>query len=103
MSVPVVSIFEGAYDAHIRLAAEKLRDGGVVVTAELARLAVDQCTLADGRFTLLAPDDYRGDTLEVAVFDRRGSQLARESLYAEDADADADGEDQDAGEREGAP
>jgi L-threonylcarbamoyladenylate synthase len=31
MSVPVVSIFEGAYDAHIRLAAEKLRDGGVVV------------------------------------------------------------------------
>jgi len=61
-----------------------LRDGGAVVTAELARLTVDQCLLTEGRFTLLAPDDYRGDTLEVAVYDRRGNQLARESLYAED-------------------
>jgi hypothetical protein len=61
-----------------------LRDGGAIVTAELARLAVDQCTLTEGRFTLLAPDDYRGDTLEVAVFDARGNQLARESLYTED-------------------
>jgi protein-tyrosine phosphatase len=31
MPAPVVSILEGSYDAHIRLAAEKLRDGGVVV------------------------------------------------------------------------
>src|SRR4051812_47834313 len=31
MAVRVISIFEGAYDAHIRLAADKLRDGGVVV------------------------------------------------------------------------
>jgi protein-tyrosine phosphatase len=31
MSVPVSSIFDGPYEAHIRLAAEKLRDGGVVV------------------------------------------------------------------------
>ena len=31
MPVPLLSIFEGSYDAHIRLAAEKLRDGAVVV------------------------------------------------------------------------
>jgi hypothetical protein len=55
--------------------------GGAVVTAELADLAVDQCTLTDDRFTLLAPDDYRGDFIEVRLFDRRGSELAAESLY----------------------
>ena len=59
-----------------------LVDGGAIVTAELADLAVDQCALAEGRFTLLAPDDYRGDTLDVKVFDARGRELARESLYA---------------------
>jgi protein-tyrosine phosphatase len=31
MSAPVISIFDGAYDDHIQLAAEKLRAGGVVV------------------------------------------------------------------------
>jgi protein-tyrosine phosphatase len=31
MPVPLLSIFEGSYDAHIRLAAEKLREGAVVV------------------------------------------------------------------------
>jgi len=31
MPVPLLSIFEGSYDAHIRLAAEKLRAGAVVV------------------------------------------------------------------------
>ena len=58
--------------------------GGAVVTAELARLTVDQCAVDDGRFTLLAPDDYRGDYLEVALYDGKGSQLARESLYEDD-------------------
>jgi hypothetical protein len=52
-----------------------------VVTAELAGLAVDQCTLVDGRFSLIAPDDYRGDTLDVHLWDDRGTELARESLY----------------------
>ena len=52
-----------------------------VVTAELAGLAVDQCALVEGRFTLIAPDDYRGDTLEVHLWDERGGELARESLY----------------------
>jgi hypothetical protein len=67
-----------------------LVDGGVVVTGELAELAVDQCPLLEGRFTLLAPDDYRGDTLDVKLYDRRGAELAHESLYAEDGDDDGD-------------
>ena len=42
--------------------------GGAIATAELADLAVDQCVLREGRFTLLAPDDYRGDLLDVKLF-----------------------------------
>ena len=57
--------------------------GGYVATAELAGLTVDQCTLLEGRFTLLAPDDYREDLLDVALYDSRGEELARESLYEE--------------------
>jgi len=57
---------------------------GRIATAELAGLAVDQCELAGERFTLIAPDDYRHDLLEIAVFDARGHELARESLYASD-------------------
>ncbi len=57
---------------------------GALATAELADLAVDQCELLDGRFTLLAPDAYRGDFLEVKLFSSRGQELARESLYVED-------------------
>jgi hypothetical protein len=55
--------------------------GGAVATAELADLAVDQCTLLEGRFTLLAPDDYRNDLLEIKLFNERDELLARESLY----------------------
>jgi hypothetical protein len=58
--------------------------GAHVVTAELARLVVDQCLLVDDRFTMLAPDDYRGDFLEVALFDGGGEELAREQTYDED-------------------
>jgi hypothetical protein len=60
--------------------------GGVVVTAELANLAVDQCQLVEERFTMIAPDNYRGDFLEVKLWGRRGEELARESLYVEDAE-----------------
>jgi hypothetical protein len=67
-----------------------LVDGGAVVTAELADLSVDQCLLVEGRFTLIAPDDYRGDTLDVKVYDRRGQPVASESLYAEDGDGEED-------------
>jgi hypothetical protein len=60
--------------------------GGRVATAELAGLAVDQCVLVDDRFTLVAPDDYRSDLLEVKLFDRTGRELARESLYEDDSE-----------------
>ncbi len=67
--------------------------GGAVVTAELANLAVDQCQLIDERFTLLAPDNYRSDFLEVRLWDGRGNELAAESLYVDDGDGEDDGED----------
>jgi hypothetical protein len=74
--------------------------GGALVTAELANLAVDQCELLDERFTLIAPDNYRGDFLEVKLWDSRGNELARESLYVDDEDEDD--EDEDDAEDEGA-
>jgi hypothetical protein len=63
-----------------------LRGAGAIVTAELADLAVDQCALVEDRFTLIAPDDYRADTLEVKLFDARGREVARESLYEDDGE-----------------
>ena len=58
--------------------------GGATVTAELANLAVDQCELVDERFTLVAPDNYRGDYLEVKLWGKRGEELAVESLYVDE-------------------
>ena len=68
--------------------------GGAVVTAELAELAVDQCPVVNERFTLLAPDNYRSDYLEIKLWDGRGRELAAESLYVDDEDEedDEDGE-----------
>ena len=63
-----------------------LDKGAMTATAELGEVVVDQCTLADGRFTLLAPDAYRGATLEVALYDSHGKELTRESLYSDDSD-----------------
>lgn len=63
-----------------------LIEGGAVATAELADLAVDQCVLVEDRFTLVAPDDYRSDLLDVKLFDRTGRELARESLYEDDSE-----------------
>ena len=63
-----------------------LVEGGAIVTAELADLAVDQCVLVEDRFTLVAPDDYRSDLLEIKLFDRTGRELARESLYEDDSE-----------------
>lgn len=57
--------------------------GGKVATAELGGVTVDQCGLIDGRFTLVAPDDYQHDLLEVVLWDGGGRELARESLYDE--------------------
>jgi hypothetical protein len=63
-----------------------LISGGQLVTAELAELAVDQCALLEERFTLIAPDDYRHDLLEIKLFDGRARELARESLYEGEED-----------------
>ena len=61
----------------------------IVATAELAGLAVDQCAVVEDRFTLVAPDNYRGDFLDVKLWDADGRELASESLYVED-DEDED-------------
>jgi hypothetical protein len=68
--------------------------GGVCVTAELANLAVDQCDLLDERFTLIAPDNFRGDFIEVKLFSKRGEELARESLYVDDEEDDEEDDDE---------
>jgi hypothetical protein len=65
---------------------------GAVVTAELAELAVDQCPVVEGHFTLIAPDDYRSDLVEVRLWDRRGREVARESLYEADDEEAGDGD-----------
>jgi hypothetical protein len=66
---------------------------GAIATAELADLTVDQCELIDERFTLIAPDDYRYDLLEIKLFSAKGQELARESLYeGEEDDEGEEGE-----------
>jgi hypothetical protein len=84
----------GAVAAMTLVWGRPLISGGRIVTAELADLAVDQCELLGERFTLIAPDDYRGDLLEIRLFDAKGRELARESLYAgeEEDEDDAEGE-----------
>jgi hypothetical protein len=57
---------------------------GAVATAELGPTTTDQCELADSRFTLVSLDQYTGDYIEVRLYDRRGGELATESLYEED-------------------
>ena len=58
--------------------------GGATVTAELADIAVDQAEVVEDRFTLIAPDNYRSDFLEIKLWSKGGAELARESLYVED-------------------
>jgi hypothetical protein len=55
--------------------------GGALATAELGGVSVDECPVEDRRFTLLAPDDYAGELLEVHLYSDDGDRLARESLY----------------------
>ena len=54
---------------------------GRVVTAELGESTVDQCQLIEERFTLIAPDDYRQELLEIKLWGSKGQELASESLY----------------------
>lgn len=79
---------DGAVAAMTLVWGQALIRGGALATAELADLAVDQCILVEDRFTLIAPDDYAGDLLDIKLFGPRGEELARESLY--DAGEDDD-------------
>jgi hypothetical protein len=54
--------------------------GGQSASAELGGTPVDRCDLEQERFTLIAPDDYDSDLLEIALHDARGRELARVSL-----------------------
>lgn len=65
----------------------RLLDAGEWVTAELGDLTVDACALIEERFTLLAPDAYGGDYLEIALRGEAAQrELARESLYEDEDD-----------------
>jgi hypothetical protein len=91
----------GAVAAMTLIWGRPLVSGGRIVTAELAGLAVDQCELIDERFTLIAPDDYRHELLEVKLFGRKGQELATESLYAgEEEDEDEEEEEEEEEEAE---
>jgi hypothetical protein len=76
---------EGGRSADMTLVwGVPLLSRAIVATAELAGLAVDQCALVEDRFTLIAPDNYRADFLDVRLWDADGRELASESLYVDD-------------------
>jgi hypothetical protein len=80
---------EGGRSAEMTLVwGEPLFSRSRVATAELADLAVDQCAVIEDRFTLIAPDNYRSDFLDVKLWDADGRELASESLYVEDEEDD---------------
>jgi hypothetical protein len=74
---------EGRLAAMTLVWGVPLTEGGAVVTAELAGLTVDQCTVIADSFTLLAPDAYGTDYLEIALWSGDERELARDSLYEE--------------------
>ncbi len=83
----------GAVAAMTLVWGRPLVGAGRIVTAELGRATVDQCELIEQRFTLLAPDDYRYDLLEIKLWSGKGQELACESLYeAEDLQDSGTGE-----------
>jgi hypothetical protein len=88
----VIGSWRGSEDAVASMTlvwGQALVSGGATATAELGETTVDQCTLTDGRFTLIAPDEYADALLEVRLYSQAGEELARESLYDEDEDDDA--------------
>jgi len=93
----------GAVAAMTLVWGHPLVSGGRVATAELAGLTVDQCTLNSERFTLIAPDDYRHDLLEIKLFGASGRELAGESLYAPEEDAPTEDDAREDDAPEGAP
>jgi hypothetical protein len=72
-----------------------LVSGGALATAELGPTTVDQCELADDRFTLVALDNYTGDFLDVKLWGKGGGEMAAESLYEDDEEDDEDEDDSD--------
>lgn len=71
--------------------------GAIAATAQIEAETVDQEPISDGRFTLLALDALEGYGddlfLEVRLWNRRGDQLASESLYADpEEDAEQQGD-----------
>jgi hypothetical protein len=62
--------------------------GAVAATAELDEQLIDQSAVNDGRFTLVAVDAVHGfgdeHYLEIVLWDRRATRIARESLYEPD-------------------
>jgi hypothetical protein len=54
---------------------------GQVVTAELGPDTVDETEVVGERFTLLAPDAYDDEYLDIVLKDGAGNELVRESLY----------------------
>ena len=62
--------------------------GAVAATAELDEQLIDQTAVNDGRFTLIAVDAVHGfgddHYLDVVLWDRRATAIARESLYEPD-------------------
>jgi hypothetical protein len=90
----------GAVAAMTLIWGRPLVSGGRIATAELAGLAVDQCELIDERFTLIAPDDYRHDLLDIKLFGRKGEELARESLYAGGEDEEYEEEEEEEEEQD---
>ncbi len=65
-------------------------DAAALATAQLGDVVVDRCAIEDGRFTLVAPDDYHGQTLDIRLFGAADDELACESLYDDDSDDDSD-------------
>jgi hypothetical protein len=68
--------------------------GAVAATAELDGETLDQSAIDDGRFTLVAVDAVSGfgsddKYLEIRLWDRRTSPIARESLYEADEEPDS--------------
>ena len=54
---------------------------GRLVEAQLGATTVDEAEIDGERFTLLAPDAYADEYMDVVLWDGAGSELARESLY----------------------
>jgi hypothetical protein len=79
---------EGSVAAMTLVWGRPLVGGGRAVTAELGRATVDQCELIEQRFTLIAPDDYRHDLLEIKLWGWKAQELACESLYEGDEPQD---------------